>query len=105
MLQAALQQLVDWQPQRIQDYCRQISQAAIEQIQAAGYWVEAEDWRASHLFGIRHIDMPLDKIKQALTDRQVYVSYRGSAIRVSPHVYNTAADMQVLAEVLVECVS
>ncbi len=105
MLQAALQQLVDWQPQRIQDYCRQISQATIEQIQAAGYWVEAEDWRASHLFGIRHIDMPLDKIKQALTDRQVYVSYRGSAIRVSPHVYNTAADMQVLAEVLVECVS
>ncbi|HHL52718.1 MAG TPA: aminotransferase class V-fold PLP-dependent enzyme [Flammeovirgaceae bacterium] len=105
MLQVALQQLVDWQPQRIQDYCRQISLAAITQIQTAGYWVEAEDWRASHLFGIRHTHMPLDKIKQALTDRQVYVSYRGSAIRVSPHVYNTAADMQVLAEVLVDCVS
>ena len=104
MLLQGLRQLNEWTPGRIQEYCTDITEGPLKELQAAGFWVEDKHWRASHLFGIRHEAMPAAKIKNALTAKNIYVSYRGNAIRVSPYVHNSVADMQALADVLVKSI-
>lgn len=58
------------------------------------------DRRVGHLIGLRSsAAFPADLSKQ-LTDAGVYVSLRGSAIRVSPHLYNTREECDRLFAVL-----
>jgi selenocysteine lyase/cysteine desulfurase len=102
MLIEGLKQLNEWQPQRIQEYCKTIVEDPIKRLKDAGFWVEEEDWRANHLFGIRHESMPLDKVKSVFAAKNIFVSFRGSAIRVSPYVHNTIEDTNLLADVLIE---
>ncbi len=97
MLIKAIEQLLEWQPMRIQDYCTAISEAAITQLRAKNYFVEDETYRASHLFGIY---LPqgkdIETIKQQLVKHNIFVSYRGKAIRISPNVYNSIEDFDTL---------
>jgi len=102
MLLEGLRQLNEWQPERIQAYCKSIVTEPIKRLQDAGYWIEEVEWRTNHLFGIRHSRMPLERIKEALAAKNVFVSYRGTAIRVSPYVHNSVEDMNILAEVLID---
>lgn len=66
-------------------------------------WSEAPEWRAEHLFGLR---LPravrLETLQLALARDRVHVSLRGSAVRVAPHVYNDAEDIEVLRLALLE---
>ncbi len=101
MAVAALDQLLAWTVPAIQAYCRELTPDLLERAEAAGFTVEEEAWRASHLFGLRAPEgVELRRIADALKKRGVFVSLRGSSIRVSPHVYNDAADVDALAEVL-----
>ncbi len=97
MLIKSLEQLLAWQPKNIQKYCKNISENAIETLQKLGCFIEDLEFRSSHLFGIylpEHID--LEKLKKEFTKNNIYVSFRGNAIRVSPHVYNTKEDFDKL---------
>lgn len=104
MLLEALRQLNEWQPTRIQAYCQTIVEEPLKQLQGAGFWVEQENWRTNHLFGVRHGAMPIEKIKSALAEKNIYVSFRGSAIRVAPYVHNTVDDLNAMTEVLLESI-
>jgi len=102
MLLKAVQQLNNWGPGRIQQYCEHISREAIELLTAKGFIIEEQEWRASHLFGIRLPEgCDLEKIRQLLLKHKVYVSFRGNAIRVAPNVYNTTNDFQKLVRALI----
>jgi len=93
MLTKAIVQILAWQPQNIQEYCRQISAEAISTLQQLGCFIEADDYRAKHLFGVYLPNtMSVEKLKIRFKAQKVYVSFRGTAIRVSPNVYNTKAD-------------
>lgn len=101
MLLAALKQLNKWKPENIQAYCEHISKTSIEQLLAAGFWIEDPAFRGHHLFGIRlpqHAN--LEKVKSNLLAHKISVSVRGNAIRVAPHLYNTEADLLKLVAVL-----
>ena len=100
MLLRALQQLNDWQPNNIQAYCQSITAAPIEQLRSLGFWVEDEEYRGSHLFGIRHGKVDVQKLKQQLDGERVYISVRGDAIRVAPYLYNSEEDLWYLIEIL-----
>ncbi len=66
-----------------------------------GYSVEDEPWRGAHLFGLRMPEaVDLAEMKGRLAERNVSASLRGSALRLSPNVYNDAEDLAVLADVL-----
>ena len=92
---------LDWTPERIQEYCRRLVSQPLERARDLGFLVEEDEWRASHLFGLR---MPpaldVKRLQAALQNRKVFVSLRGSALRVSPNVYNDEADLAALVEVL-----
>jgi selenocysteine lyase/cysteine desulfurase len=102
MMIRALTQLNRWGIPNIQDYCQEITSTAISLLRGKGLWIEDEQFRASHLFGIRfpqHTD--IEKIKKAFLKNKIYVSFRGDAIRVSPNVYNDESDLKKLTKVLV----
>jgi selenocysteine lyase/cysteine desulfurase len=102
MLLAALQQINQWKPKAIQQYCAGITQKPGRLLQEAGYWIEDEKYRGHHLFGVRlPAHAQRDKIKTFLQKNKISVSFRGDAIRVSPNVYNSEADMMKLVRVLV----
>jgi selenocysteine lyase/cysteine desulfurase len=94
---AALEQVLGWQPERIQEYCRVLTEPLVERVRTLGYAVEDPEFRGAHIFGLRApAGTDITAIAERLRARKVYVSLRGSAIRVSPHVYNDARDVEAL---------
>jgi selenocysteine lyase/cysteine desulfurase len=101
MMLEALRQINLWKPTRIQEYCHQITKKSIAQLREVGYWVEEGTQRGHHLFGL---GVPKGKdvetIRAKLAKEKIFVSVRGNFIRVSPHVYNSANDLQRLVRAL-----
>jgi hypothetical protein len=51
MIERGLQQLEKWGVDSVQDYCSNLIQPLLAYLRANGYWVEQDEYRASHLFG------------------------------------------------------
>ncbi len=101
MLQASLDLLLQWSPGAVQEYCRRLAAPLIDAALSLGFSVEQDQWRADHLFGLRMPEgLELEALKAELEARQIFVSLRGSALRVSPHVYNDESDIGALIEAL-----
>jgi len=99
MLAKSLEQLQEWNPQQIQEYCYQISKKVITELRAIGCFIEEDKYRAKHLFGVylpKHIN--LDKLKSKFKEHNIFVSFRGEAIRVSCNVYNDEGDFEKLVD-------
>ena len=97
ILAKSLEQLQEWNPKYIQEYCHQISKKAIAQLRELGCFIEEDAYRAKHLFGVylpKGID--LVQLKTRFKEQHIYVSFRGNAIRVSCSVYNDANDFEKL---------
>lgn len=101
MMIKALDQLNRWKVSNVQEYCSFITREAIIKLREKGFWVEDENYRGGHLFGIRLPEtMDVEKIKDSFRKNKIYVSFRGNAIRVAPNVYNDEKDLQKLVSVL-----
>ncbi|MFO1069103.1 MAG: aminotransferase class V-fold PLP-dependent enzyme [Geminicoccaceae bacterium] len=101
MLEASCRLLVDWQPARIRAYLLGIERDFVARVRALGFDVADEAERAANIFGIRLPEgLDPETVRSALAARRIHVSVRGSAVRVSPHVYNDEADLARLADAL-----
>lgn len=99
MLKTAIEQLLDWGVDRIQEYCRRLSSGPMAELQELGCIIEEEAWRGSHLVGVRlgnRIDP--ERLNRELVNRRVMVSQRGNAIRVATNVYNNELDFTRLVD-------
>ncbi|MCO6477228.1 MAG: aminotransferase class V-fold PLP-dependent enzyme [Phaeodactylibacter sp.] len=95
----AMQQLLEWGVPEIQAYCRELMRAPLQRLAELGCRVEAETERAHHLVGVRLPEgIDLEKMKGAFQKRKVYVSLRGSAVRIACHVFNDERDVGRLVE-------
>ncbi len=101
MLNGAIEQIYEFQPARIQKYCKELTNGYLEKLQNMGCWIENEAFRSNHLFGIRLNDsFDFEALKKEFAKNQVHVSLRGDSIRVAPNVYNTTQDMEQLVNCL-----
>jgi len=102
---ASLRIVAEWRPERVQAYCEALLADALETARSLGFSVEEQAWRAAHVFGLR---MPpgleLKALAAALRARGVVASLRGTALRLSPNVYNDEGDVGALLEGLREAV-
>ncbi len=97
MLSEGIRQLLEWTPAAIQQYCEMITSEAIAAFTNTAYFIEDASYRANHLFGIYSTQgEPSESLKQLISQKNIVVSYRGNAIRVSPNVYNTKEDLEKL---------
>lgn len=94
MLLKAIAQLNRWQVDNVQEYCRSITEKTVVSLRESGFWIEDEPYRASHLIGVRiPAKLNIEDVKKSLIKNNIYVSFRGDAIRVSPNVYNDEQDL------------
>jgi selenocysteine lyase/cysteine desulfurase len=101
MLIAAMRFVLDAGAARIQDYCRRLVEEPLANARECGFTAEDEKWRGAHLFGLRvPAGVDVGKLAEMLRERKIYVSLRGSAVRVSPNVYNDEDDMRALFDAL-----
>ena len=94
---AALEQILEWTPEGIQNYATDLIKEPIEALQNLGCRVEDAKFRGNHLLGVHlpaHID--LEKLQARFAEEKVIVSVRGTAIRISTHAYNEARDFEKL---------
>ena len=99
MLEAALEQVREWGPETVAAHTRALTAAAAARLRELGCRIEDERWRAGHLLGVRlPPGVDVAQLGRSLAARQVSVSLRGGAIRVAPHLYNDAADLDALID-------
>ncbi len=96
MLVTSLKQVIQWGPENIQEYCKSLIEGPVNQLRELGYYVEDQDLRSAHIFGIKIPEGKLEAIQKSLQANRVSVSFRGDFVRVSPHLYNDQKDMNKL---------
>lgn len=100
---AALKQILAWGTTNIQTYLNHLTTPLFDALVQMGYLIEKEEYRSSHLFGIRlpkHIEM--ESVKASFAKHRISVSFRGTAIRVAPHVYNDENEINTIIKALKE---
>jgi len=101
---AALEQTLDWGVESIFSTLQPwIEKLATEAVQLDLGVPEAKH-RSGHLLGLRLMGRDPRPLVAKLADAKVFVSVRGDSIRVAPHVYNDAGDIERLLELLEEFV-
>jgi len=100
MLSAAIEQILEWSVDRIQAYCAQLIKPFQAKWESLGLDA-AGDLASPHLFGIRlPAGADIEAVKNSFAEHNVYVSLRGDAIRVSPHMYNSSEDLEAFTSAL-----
>jgi len=96
---AALEQILEWTPEGIQNYAAGLIKKPIEALQELGCQVENSEFTGNHLLGVHlpeHID--LEKLQTRFAEEKVIVSVRGTAIRISTHMYNEPQNFDKLLD-------
>lgn len=104
MLIAAIKQIRLWGVQSIQDYCKTLIEPLLSEVREMNLFVEEDEARGSHLFGIRFPKDKMENLAKSLKNNRVSVSIRGEYIRVSPHVYNDEKDINKFIRSLKEAI-
>ena len=101
MLDEALRQLLEWGVEEIQEYGRVLGKPLIDYFLEKGTSIDDEVHRANHLMGLQ---LPENTDGEALMKelqlRNVFVSLRGSNIRISINVFNNEEDIRELITAL-----
>ena len=102
MVVAALRQIHEWGVAQIQASLSVLTGKLASGALELGLNVAPAEKRAGHLLGIRFPKGLPDGILQSLAEKNIFVSLRGDAMRVSPHLYNDERDISRLLSVLRE---
>jgi selenocysteine lyase/cysteine desulfurase len=104
MASAALQQILDWGVTSIEQSLSHLTDEIAQRAVSAGYEVAPAEQRSRHMIGVRFRNGLPAKLAASLSATKVYVSIRGDSVRVSPHLYNTSADIDRLFAAIASCV-
>jgi len=101
MLDEALGQLLEWGIEEIQEYSRILGAPLIDYYRENGTLMDEEVYRAHHLMGLQlPASINGEALLNELQSRNVYVSLRGSNIRISINVFNDEEDVLELIAAL-----
>jgi selenocysteine lyase/cysteine desulfurase len=94
MAVAGLEQILQWGVGRIQRSLTPLTRMLEVGARELGGEALAESERVGHLIGIRLPGVRREIVADTLERARIYVSIRGSNIRVAPHLYNDSADVE-----------
>lgn len=102
MQAASLAQLLEWDvTARLPQHVTALQAPYLDALREMGYWLEAPEFRAGHLFGI-YAPPGVDPaaLQARLRAAGVIVSLYGNVLRVSLHLFNDESQVARLVEVL-----
>ena len=85
----AMKQLQEWRVAEISDTAGALTRHLAEAAADLGFSAPPEPLRAPHYLSLRRQASIPKELPEMLAREKVFVSVRGSSIRVTPHVYNT----------------
>ena len=88
----AMKQLLEWDVAQVSETVGVLNRRLAEAAASVGFFAPAEPLRAPHYLALRRKEPIPKELPEMLAKEKVFVSGRGSSIRVTPHVYNTAED-------------
>lgn len=100
MALAALRQVNDWGVANISAYLSVLTEELAERAGELGFSVDPKAHRSNHMIGLRaKTALPADFLSR-LKARDFFISQRGNALRVSPHLYNDLGQIALFSETL-----
>src|SRR5271169_3412065 len=88
----AMKQLLEWDIAQVSETVGALNRQLANAAASLGFCAPAEPLRAPHYLALRRKEAIPKELPEMLAREKVFVSIRGSSIRVAPHVYNTAED-------------
>jgi selenocysteine lyase/cysteine desulfurase len=99
---AVLQQMLEWGVGEIAVALTARTQHIAQQAAAIGLPLTSTGRRAGHMLGLKLPTQALAGAAQLFSSNQVHVAVRGSAVRISPHLYNDDGDVSRLLSTLAQ---
>jgi selenocysteine lyase/cysteine desulfurase len=93
MAVAALTQIAEWTPAAIGQSLAPLTQRAADMARERGLAVPPDAHRVSHYIGLRLPGGLPEGLDKKLAEDNVHVALRGDAVRLSPHLFNDATDI------------
>ncbi len=100
MAVAALEQLLEWGVEEIQETLSAMTAQIAERAAPLGLRATDSGLRAGHFLGLGFPGDVPDGLLERLAAENVYVSVRGQSMRVTPHLFNNEADVERLIAAL-----
>jgi selenocysteine lyase/cysteine desulfurase len=100
MAAEALRQLIDWEVGNVSETIGTLTDLIEEKAEGLGIVTTPKERRVRHMIGLMFGHDAPDDLARRLTTHNVFVSVRGESVRVSPHLYNTERDVDLLFEIL-----
>jgi selenocysteine lyase/cysteine desulfurase len=101
-LGASLEMLGDYPPEQISQRVLDLTDAICHRLPEIGA-INTSEREPEHASGVVSFDLPgrnLAEVRRQCRQRQVILSCRGGRLRVSPHAYNNADDIDRLFDAL-----
>ncbi len=97
ILEKALVQLLDWKPERIQEYAGELKKSLVSYQNGRNLPLEVNEFTANHLFSLPlQAEQDSNQVKSLLEKEKISVSVRGDSLRVSINVFNEQRDIDQL---------
>lgn len=101
MLKKALENVLEWGVDRIEAHNAALMEPMKAFCNGGDYRLEEDTYRANHLYGLYLKDAAqIQQVATRLRENQIYVSVRSTALRISPHLYNSMDDIHALIKQL-----
>ena len=100
----AMEQLMEWGILQISKTVGELNRELAAAAAEIGFASLPERRRAPHYLALRRKEGIPPGLPELLAQQKVYVSVRGSSVRVTPHVYNSDQDIQRLISCLAQVV-
>jgi selenocysteine lyase/cysteine desulfurase len=97
---AALSQILSWGVENIHETISALTSRIESLALQNGLTVPSGSIRAGHMIGVGFSYAEIPALSKSLADAQVYVSFRGEKMRIAPHLYNDAAAIDRLFEII-----
>lgn len=91
-----LEQILEWSVAEISDTCGALTRQVATVVTEFGFSSPSEQLRAPHYLCIRRKSGVPQDFTNLLARERVFISVRGNSARVTPHVYNSADDVERL---------
>ena len=92
----ALEQILEWSVAEISETCGTLTRQAAAAVTEFGFSSPSERLRAPHYLCLRRKSGIPPDFTKLLARERVFISVRGNSARVTPHVYNSADDVERL---------
>jgi selenocysteine lyase/cysteine desulfurase len=104
MAAAAIDLVTGWKPVRVSTALAPLTARVEEGARRIGLAPVASRHRLAHMVGVRFPRGEPAGLRERLAAERVFVSLRANAVRVAPHLYNDAADVDRLLNILEDAV-